>query len=316
MLKVVVTLLVIAAAALLPVLAWASYDVTGSSPASTFHTGVRVPAECAGMTFDQVITLTGGDDTTVVPGSTRDLIFGLGGRDEIDGGNGPDCIVGGDGDDRLKGGNGGDVILGGPGNDKIEGGHGDDRLYGGDGDDEIEGEKGNDTIDGGPGRDECDGGSGSDTISGCEHSSHLPAPLDVRGSCDHSLPTVELSWGQIEGAVYYNIYRGRAQGGPYEGIGSSRVAAFQDQDVVEGLAYYYIVTAVDRFEVQTEDSNEAGVLTALSTPGPSPAPIVTPSPSAGATTTPASEAKPTTAATPEQEPMVSPEPSPSPKTGD
>ena len=33
------------------------------------------------MTFDHVITLTGGNDTIVVPGSSRDLIFGLGGRD-------------------------------------------------------------------------------------------------------------------------------------------------------------------------------------------------------------------------------------------
>ena len=65
------------------VLAWASYDVTGSSPPSPFVTGVHVPTppECAGMTFDNVITLTGGNDTIVVPGSSRDLIFGLGGRD-------------------------------------------------------------------------------------------------------------------------------------------------------------------------------------------------------------------------------------------
>ncbi len=137
-------------------------------------TGVFAPPECAGMTFDNVITGTAGNDEITVSGSTHDLIFGLGGNDKIDGGNGPDCIVGGEGDDELKGGNGDDVILGGPGNDEIEGGNGNDRLYGGDGDDEIEGEKGNDAIDGGPGRDDCEGGQGNDTTSNCEPAASGP----------------------------------------------------------------------------------------------------------------------------------------------
>ena len=93
------------------------------------------------MTFDHVITLTGGNDTIVVPGSSRDLIFGLGGRDRSTAATGADCIVGGDGDDGLEGGNGDDVILGGPGNDKIEGDNGNDKLYGGAGNDTIDGRR-------------------------------------------------------------------------------------------------------------------------------------------------------------------------------
>src|SRR3972149_4144593 len=125
--KVAAPLMVIAAVALLQVLAWASYDVTGSSPPSPFGTGVHVPAACAEMTFDNVITGTAGNDEITMSGSTRDPLFGLGG---------------GEGDDELEGGNGDDVILGGPGNDEIEGENGDDRLFGRGGSDRIKGGKG------------------------------------------------------------------------------------------------------------------------------------------------------------------------------
>jgi len=136
-----------------------STTVTISEPIS--------PPECAGMGFDQVITLTSGNDTIVVPGSTRDLILGLGGDDKIDGGNAPDCVAGGDGRDELKGSNGDDVIVGGPGNDNIEGGNGDDRLFGNEGNDKIKGGHGNDFIDGGPQTDVCQGGAGTNAIMNC-----------------------------------------------------------------------------------------------------------------------------------------------------
>ena len=125
------------------------------------------PPECAGMGFDQVIILTSGNNTIVVPGSTRDLILGLGGDDKIDGGNAPDCVVGGEGRDALKGSNGADVIVGGPGNDNIEGGNGDDRLFGNEGNDNTQGGYGNDIIDGGPQTDVCQGGAGTNTIINC-----------------------------------------------------------------------------------------------------------------------------------------------------
>ena len=137
-----------------------STTVTISEPIS--------PPECAGMAFDQVIILTGGNDTIVVPGSTRDLILGLGGDDKIDGGNAPDCVVGGDGRDDLKGSNGDDVVMGGSGNDYIDGGNGDDRLFGNEGNDKMKGGHGNDDLDGGPESDRCDGGPGTDAFTACE----------------------------------------------------------------------------------------------------------------------------------------------------
>ena len=79
-----------------------------------------VPAECAGMTFAQVIVGTPGDNH-LVAGNGGALVFGLGGNDTLDGGNGKDCLVGGEGDDTLVGGNGKDVLLGGEGDDTLHG---------------------------------------------------------------------------------------------------------------------------------------------------------------------------------------------------
>ena len=110
---------------------------------------LTVPAECAGMSFDNTIVGTPGDD--VIFGTNKnDLIFGLGGDDVIAGDNGADCIVGGDGNDHLDGGNGKDVLLGGPG------------------DDVLIGSNGPDTVDGGEGDDQCDGGPAPASMVGCE----------------------------------------------------------------------------------------------------------------------------------------------------
>ena len=73
-----------------------------------------------------------------------DLIFGMGGHDEIRGSHG---------DDGIDGGQGHDVLFGGLGNDTISGGTDHDQLYGGDGDDILNGNAGYDYLDGGDGSD-------------------------------------------------------------------------------------------------------------------------------------------------------------------
>ena len=55
-------------------------------------------------------------------------IFGLGGNDVLQGGNGADWIDGGTGDNALYGGLGNDTLLGGRGHDVLHGGDGDDRI--------------------------------------------------------------------------------------------------------------------------------------------------------------------------------------------
>jgi Ca2+-binding RTX toxin-like protein len=73
-----------------------------------------------------------------------DVIHGLGGNDEIIGGDGHDVICGGAGDDKLDGRSSGDHLFGGPGDDILLGEGGDDELHGEDGIDRCEGGSGDD----------------------------------------------------------------------------------------------------------------------------------------------------------------------------
>lgn len=73
---------------------------------------------------------------------------------------------------------------------------------------------------------------------------------------------VTLDWadgtdpeGDLQG---YNVYRSTAEGGPYDKINGAVVAtsAYVDAAVVNGTAYYYVVTAVDSSS-ESSHSNEA-----------------------------------------------------------
>ena len=80
-----------------------------------------------------------------------EVLLGLDGRNNIDGGGGNDIIHGGHD-------NSGDILLGGAG---------DDVIFGGSGKDDLQGGTGNDTFltSAGFGRDDVDGGTGTDIIS-------------------------------------------------------------------------------------------------------------------------------------------------------
>jgi hypothetical protein len=94
--------------------------------------------------------------TSKGPASARVVrMFGLGGADNLVGGNGREVMNGNTGVDTLKG-NGG--------KDKLNGGIGNDILVGGDGDDTLNGGEGNNRLIGGAGIDAMNSGSGNDTI--------------------------------------------------------------------------------------------------------------------------------------------------------
>ncbi len=103
----------------------------------------------------------------------RDLIFGLNGIDQINGGGGNDWLYGGDGNDTIRGGSGYDVIYGDDrfdftqiGDDRLYGDAGNDRIYGGKGTDHLYGGIGVDILVGGAGADFIYGEGGNDTIYG------------------------------------------------------------------------------------------------------------------------------------------------------
>ena len=108
-------------------------------------------------------------DTPYLPDNrpgTGDWIFGGNGDDRLFGRKGNDMLFGGDGDDVINGGSGRDVMVGGIGRDTMKGGADNDALYGGAGQDLMYGQDGNDSLDGGDDDDIIYGGAGRDIIRG------------------------------------------------------------------------------------------------------------------------------------------------------
>jgi beta-lactamase superfamily II metal-dependent hydrolase/fibronectin type 3 domain-containing protein len=67
--------------------------------------------------------------------------------------------------------------------------------------------------------------------------------------------TVHLNWTTVAGATSYNVNRATVSGGPYTPVGTPATPPFNDNTVVNGTTYYYVVSAVVGSE--TDDSNEA-----------------------------------------------------------
>ena len=77
---------------------------------------------------------------------------------------------------------------------------------------------------------------------------------------------IALNWSNNAGNIAgYLVYRSTVSGGPYALQSSAPLAssAFTDKDVKDGVAYYYVVTAVDNNGVESANSAEASGTTAL-----------------------------------------------------
>ena len=91
---------------------------------------------------------------------------------------------------------------------------------------------------------------------------------------------IDLHWignGESD-LLHYNVYRSTVAGGPYSRIGSSVVSsAYFDTDLEVSTKYYYVVTAVDRSNNESANSDEVSAQTKDNSVGPSigprPAPI-------------------------------------------
>ncbi|PZM65826.1 hypothetical protein DOE73_09935, partial [Paenibacillus dendritiformis] len=67
---------------------------------------------------------------------------------------------------------------------------------------------------------------------------------------------VDLSWNAVENAQGYNIMRSEVSGGPYTVTNSVYGSTYTDYDVVNGVTYYYVVTAFNN-NGESKYSNEA-----------------------------------------------------------
>lgn len=116
-------------------------------------------------------TIVGNANPNVLPGTgMSDRIFGLGGDDELRGGDSNDRLFG----DRNPPG-GTYIVI--PGDDTLLGGGGNDELFGDDGDDFLNGGADNDYLEGGNGNDTLEGGAGNDRLIGVN-------PLAIRPGLD------------------------------------------------------------------------------------------------------------------------------------
>nr|WP_314868607.1 calcium-binding protein [uncultured Campylobacter sp.] len=122
------------------------------------------------LSFEDIkkLALTGDDTNNLLYGydDINNIMNGLGGDDEIRGGELNDTIYGGVGNDTISGDKGDDIIYGGDGNDTINAGDGNDIIEGGKGDDVIKGGWGDDTyiFNKGDGNDTIADYDGTDTL--------------------------------------------------------------------------------------------------------------------------------------------------------
>lgn len=81
-----------------------------------------------------------------------------------------------------------------------------------------------------------------------------PASVEVSGSVPPAIPVkpsitsqsglLSLSWLPANGAASYKVKRSSKMGGPYTTIATVTNTAYDDHDVVDGGAYYYVITSV------------------------------------------------------------------------
>jgi len=152
-----------------------------------------------------------------------DVLFGMGGHDEIRGSNA---------DDTIDGGTGHDVLSGGFGNDTIYGSEGHDQLFGEVGRDMLEGGIGNDRLYGGDGRDFLNGNAGYDYLDGGNGSDVYYVGLDNAGFVDEYNDT-GISGRDVIRATEDGTVIGLMSGfGPNSGI--EAISAFRNKDVTIG----------------------------------------------------------------------------------
>jgi fibronectin type 3 domain-containing protein len=72
-----------------------------------------------------------------------------------------------------------------------------------------------------------------------------PAPTGLTATAGNS--QVALTWNASTGATSYKIYRSTTSGSGYANIGSSATTNYTDYTVINGITYYYVVTAVNAY---------------------------------------------------------------------
>ncbi len=171
----------------------------------------------------------GGEGNDSIAGSAgKDTVYGDAGNDIVRGGDGADTVYGGEGDDTGFGGDGDDTVFGDAGNDTLNGNAGNDLVYGGTGNDSINGESGDDTLYGDAGNDNIAGGRGSDTVFGGEGDDVIDTGNGIDARFDNPYPGIPGPAGEADS----NPFDDRDV--VYGGAGNDTITTGDDQDTIFG----------------------------------------------------------------------------------
>ncbi|MBE0433011.1 hypothetical protein IBX73_06035, partial [candidate division WOR-3 bacterium] len=103
-------------------------------------------------------------------------------------------------------------------------------------------------------------------------------PTNLAAACDSPYQAVDLTWDSMPepDVGLYRIYRADSSGGYSTPLGAvaDSVLAYADSTIVQGMTYYYVVTAVDTCNNESDYSNEDTIFVPDITPPPPPANLV------------------------------------------
>ena len=89
----------------------------------------------------------------------------------------------------------------------------------------------------------------------------IPVPRTPTGlTATPGVHTIELNWeaNEEDDLAGYNLYRSTTPGGGYEKVTTSPITdtTYQDDDIVTGVPYYYVLSAVDTASLESGSSPE------------------------------------------------------------
>jgi fibronectin type 3 domain-containing protein len=103
-------------------------------------------------------------------------------------------------------------------------------------------------------------------LAGCLPRTNPAAPPPISLSATAGNAIVTLSWAASSGATGYNVKRANKSGGPYTQLAASTTSTYIDSTVVNGTAYYYVVSSLN---TAGESMNSAEVSATPEGPPPS-----------------------------------------------
>src|SRR5690242_2307175 len=110
----------------------------------------------------------------------------------------------------------------------------------------------------------CGGGYGGNGNAGGGGGGNAPAaPTGLTATPGNA--QVALSWTTSSGATSYHVKRSTTNGGPYTQISAPAGTSYDDTNVIGGVAYYYIVTALNAYGESANSSQASATPTTATT---------------------------------------------------